>query len=275
MASRTASVWGSREVVSLLVRRDLKVKYQNSFLGYAWSLLEPLAMAAIYWFVFGVLYGQRVGPDGGGTNGYVIFLLAGLLPYLTFQSGITDSTRALTSQSKLITTMRVPREVFPLGVVAGKVVEYLFSLPVLALFAALFAMAPSWEGLYWLPAALVTQTVLLSGIALILSSANVLLRDVQRIVRILTRLLFYSSPIIYPLARVTEALESGKVPSWLGTLYEANPVVGIVQMFHAVWFPSEAPDAKLLLTSVIGSLVVFVFGWWLFRRLEPAILKEL
>lgn len=275
MASRTASVWDSREVVSLLVRRDLKVKYQNSFLGYAWSLLEPLAMAAIYWFVFGVLYGTRVGPDGGGTNGYVIYLLSGLLPYLTFQAGITDSTRALTSQAKLITTMRVPREVFPLGVVSGKVVEFFFSLPVLLLFAAIFQIWPTWQGLYWLPAALVTQTVLLCGISLILSSLNVLLRDVQRIVRILTRLLFYSSPIIYPFELVTGALESGKVPQWLGTVYEANPVVGIVQMFHAVWFPSQTPDAKLLLTSVIGSLVVFAIGWWLFRRLEPAILKEL
>ncbi|MQA98347.1 MAG: ABC transporter permease [Streptosporangiales bacterium] len=275
MASRTASVWDGREVVSLLVRRDLKVKYQSSFLGYAWSMLEPLAMAAIYWFVFGVLYGQRVGPDGGGTNGYVIFLLAGLLPWLTFNAGITDSTRALTSQSKLITTMKVPREVFPLGVVAGKVVEFFFSLPVLLLFAVIFRIWPSWEGLYWLPAALLTQTVLLAGLALLLSSANVLLRDVQRIVRILTRLMFYAAPIIYPLSKVTDAAASGHVPVWLKNVYEANPIVGIMQMFHAVWFPSEAPDTKLLLTSVIGSLVVFAFGWWLFRRLEPAILKEL
>jgi ABC-2 type transport system permease protein len=83
--------------------------------------------------------------------------------------------------------------------------------------------------------------------------------------------LFYATPIIYPLSLVRD---SG-MATWLKVTYELNPLVGIFQLHHAIWYPDEFPDARLLATTVLGSLLVLAFGWWSFRRLEPAVLKEL
>ena len=97
------------------------------------------------------------------------------------------------------------------------------------------------------------------------------MRDVERFMRLVIRVLFYATPIIYPLSLVRE---SG-LPGWLKVVYELNPLVGIFQLHHAIWYPDEFPDARLLTTTVVGSLLVLAAGWWAFRRFEPAVLKEL
>ncbi|MGW4462949.1 ABC transporter permease [Micromonospora sp. NBC_01796] len=270
MTTSVAGVWSHRNALRLLVRRDLAVKYQQSFLGYFWSLLEPLAMGAIYWFVFGVLYGTS-NHAGPAKDSYPLFLVTGIFAWMWTNSAISEATSALTGQARLITTMKVPREVFPIGRVIGRFAEYVAGLPVLVVLAAYFGeLHFGWE-LLSLPLAVLLQTILLTGVALLLSSLNVLLRDVDRLMRLFTRLLFYGTPIIYPLQLVQE---SG-MPGWVKTIYELNPLVGIFELFRAIWYPSEFPDAGLLATSVVGSLVLFFGGWWVFRRLEPAVLKEL
>ena len=111
----------------------------------------------------------------------------------------------------------------------------------------------------------------MTGLALLLSAWNVLMRDVERFMRLIIRVLFYATPIIYPLSLVRE---SG-LPGWLKVVYELNPLVGIFQLHHAIWYPDEFPDARLLAITIVGSLLVLAAGWWSFRRLEPAVLKEL
>ncbi|GAB3208867.1 ABC transporter permease [Marinactinospora thermotolerans] len=272
MASRALAVWQNRQVVNLLVRRELKVKYQKSILGYAWSLLDPLAQAAIYFFVFGVLFNARVAPGGeDAPGGYALFLLSGILPWMWMSTALNDASRALITHAKLITTMKVPREIFPLAVVQTKFIEYLLTWPVLLLFVIVLGGQTGWT-LLWLPVAIAVQFVFTLGITLFLASLNVLLRDVQRIVRILNRVLFYSSPIIYPMFQV---MESERIPGWFKTLYEMNPLVGIFQMHHAVWFPTEQPTQFILWSTVAGALIMFVIGYLTFRRLETAVLKEL
>jgi ABC-2 type transport system permease protein len=270
VTASVAEVWSHRNALSLLVRRDLAVKYQQSVLGYFWSLIEPLAMGMIYWFVFGVLYGtgQHLGP---AKDSYPLFLITGIFAWMWTNSAISEATTALTGQARLITTMRVPREVFPLGRVIGRFAEYLAGLPVLIALAAYFRELHFGMNLLALPLAILLLVVLLTGAALLLSSLNVLLADVDRLMRLVTRLLFYATPITYPLALVNN---SG-MPGWMKTLYEFNPLVGIYQLFHAVWYPSEFPSTGLLLTSIVGSVVLFFGGWWIFRTLEPAVLKEL
>ncbi|WP_233515178.1 ABC transporter permease [Marinitenerispora sediminis] len=272
MASRALSVWQNRQVVDLLVKRDLKVKYQKSILGYAWSLLDPLAQAAIYFFVFGILFNARVAPGGADApGGYALFLLSGILPWMWMSTALNDASRALITHAKLITTMKVPREIFPLAVVQTKFIEYLLTWPVLLLFVVVLGGQTGWT-LLWLPVAIGVQFVFTLGITLLLASLNVLLRDVQRIVRIMNRVLFYSSPIIYPIHQVMGA-ES--LPGWFKTVYEMNPLVGIFQMHHAVWYPTEAPSSLMLWSTVAGAVAMFAVGYWTFRRLETAVLKEL
>jgi len=265
-------VWSHRNALRVLVRRDLAVKYQQSLLGYFWSLFEPLGMAAIYWFVFGVLYSTDTNRHlGEAGDSYPLFLVTGIFAWMWTSSAISESTNALTTQARLITTMKMPREVFPIGRVAGRFAEYLAGLPILITLAVIFGEFRFGASLLALPLAVAVQATLLAGIGLLLSSLNVLVRDIERLMRLIVRVLFYATPIIYPLALVRE---SG-MPEWVRVAYQLNPLVGIFQLHHAVWYPDEFPDALPLTASVAGSLLVLVGGWWVFRRLEPTFLKEL
>jgi ABC-2 type transport system permease protein len=266
MSSQLEAVWQGRGVLGLLIRRDLTVKYQASVLGYLWSLIEPLTVAATYWFIFGVLYGARVG-DGGVP--YVLFLASGLFAWIWVQGVLTEATTALTSQARLITTIRTPRQIFAIGRVAGKFFEYLAALPVLLLIAVLLGGHFGLHLLY-LPVAVAVEGVFLTGVALLLASVNVLLRDTEKLVRLLQRVLFYALPIIYPLSKVT----AGSIPSWVTTVYQCNPLVGIIELHHAVW-STQAPPALPVWAAVIGSGLMLLGGWWVFRKLEPSVLKEL
>ncbi|MFC4560600.1 ABC transporter permease [Nocardiopsis mangrovi] len=275
MASRALAVWQNRKVVSLLVRRDLKVKYQKSVLGYAWSMLEPLAMAGVYFFVFGLVFNTNRGVPGGddAPGGYMLFLISGLLPWLWFSVALNEAPKALISHAKLITTMKVPREIFPVAVVSSKFVDYLFTWPVLLMFVFALGGRTSAGGLLlWLPLALIVQFAFSLGITLLLASVNVLVRDVERVVRILNRVLFYASAIIIPSSLV---LDSETFPDWFKTLYQLNPLLGIFKMHHAVWYPADAPNAFTLVASIGGAVLTLVIGYATFRRLETSVLKEL
>ncbi|WP_371688589.1 ABC transporter permease [Micromonospora sp. KC207] len=270
-----ARLWAHRNSLRILVRRDLAVKYQQSVLGYFWSLIEPLGMGAIYWFVFGVLYsGDTSRHLGQAAGSYPLFLITGIFAWMWASSALSEATNALTGQARLITTMNVPRQVFPIGRITGRFAEYAAGLPILVTIAAGYAVRgevrPGWSVLA-LPLAVAVQAVLLVGLALLLSALNVLMRDIERFMRLVIRVLFYATPIIYPLSLV----RSSTLPGWVKAAYELNPLVGIFQLHHAVWYPDQFPDARLLATTVAVSVLVLVGGWWAFRRLEPAVLKEL
>ncbi len=268
MTSSLRAAWLSRGVMGLLVRRDLAVKYQQSVLGYLWSLLEPLTIAATYWFIFAVLFDSgRVGPTGVP---YLLFLASGLFAWIWVNGVLGEASTALTSQALLITTIRVAREVFAVGRVLAKFVEYLAAVPVLAIIALALGVKVG-PTLLLLPVAVAMQAIFLVGVALALSSFNVLLRDVERFMRLIQRVLFYALPIVYPLALVTEA---HSIPGWVKSIYQVNPLVGIVELHHAAW-TGVVPPTRLVAVSAFGCLVVMVGGWWAFRRLEPAVLKEL
>lgn len=267
--SRLGELWRARGTVRVLVQRDLTIKYQQSFMGYLWSLVEPMAMAAIYWFVFGVLIGDRVAPEGGKEK-YPLFLVAGLFAWLWISSTINEATRALTSQAQMIKTVRVPREVYPVGRVVARFAEYLAAFPVLILFVVVFGGDVGWHS-FSLVLGLLFQVALLTGFSLLVAPLNVMMRDIERIARLLQRVLFYAAPIIYPLSLVDQS----NLPEWVKTLYYANPLVGVFQLHHAAWYPSQFPSATLLTISAVGCFGMLLIGWWSFKRLEPAVLKEL
>ncbi|MFI6574539.1 ABC transporter permease [Nocardiopsis sp. NPDC050513] len=278
VASRTLAVWEHRRVVGLLVRRDLKVKYQQSVLGYAWTMLEPMAMTLVYFTVFGVILNANRGmPESAAdSGGFLLFLVAGILPWTTFGAILGEAPRAMITHSKLITTMKVPREIFPLATVGTKFVEYLLTWPVLLVFVFALGGRPSVAGLLlWLPLAVVLTFMFGLGVTLFLSSVNVLLRDVERLTRIVTRVLFYGSAILFPASMV---LDADAVPGWAATLFQLNPLMGIFQMHRTVWFAGFGeltPTTLALSASVVGSVLMLVIGYWTFRRLEMSVLKEL
>jgi ABC-2 type transport system permease protein len=257
--ARPCALWHRRRAVQLLVARDLKVRYASSALGYLWSVLEPLLLAGIYWFIFTQVFTRTVGAEP-----YMVFLLAGLLPWTWFNGAVTDAARALHTEAKLVRSTNVPREVWVLRVVLSKGVEYALSLPVLFLFVAVYAVPVSWHVLLILPAALL-QAVLLLGLGLLLSPLVVLVRDLERIVRLALRLGFYASPVIFAVPDVPEPWDA---------LFALNPLAGIVELVRAGFYPGHVHWEHVLVSAVL-SVGLLVVGWLVFARLERTVLKEI
>ncbi|KAA1423998.1 ABC transporter permease [Mumia zhuanghuii] len=255
------AIWGARKILFLLVRRDLKVRYANSVLGYMWTVLDPLLMSFVYWAMFSILFARNV----PGDDPYIVFLLAGMLPWQWFNSTVSQSAKALRSSSRLIRSTNLPREIWILRVVASNGVEFLFSIPVLAGFLIAYQVPLHWNMLVTFPLAIVLMAVLLTGIGLGLSVLTVMVPDLDRLVKIFLRLFFYASPVLYSVT---------KLPPDLRWVYVANPVADILQMFRSGIFPHYLEWTHVGYTAVV-SLLVLALGWWLFARLERTVLKEL
>jgi ABC-2 type transport system permease protein len=194
-----------------------------------------------------------------------MFIAAGMLPWLWFRSSVTASTDVLTSNSRLVSSVSLPREMYPLSMVLTKSVEFLLTLPIVVALAAIYGMPPT-HYLFYLPLVIVLELILCVGLALLLSALTTLFIDLERALTVFMRLLFYLTPVIYPTARLHGSIRA---------VYVLNPLVGIIELHRAIWFPNTVIDAKIVLISVVGSLLAFVGGWAAFIKLEPAVLKEL
>jgi ABC-2 type transport system permease protein len=259
MVARPVALWQRRRAIRLLVTRDLKVRYASSALGYLWSVLEPLLLAGIYWFIFTQVFTRTVGAEP-----YIVFLLAGLLPWTWFNGAVTDAARALHAEAKLVRSTNVPREVWVVRVVLSKGVEFLLSLPVLFLFAFIYDASVDWHLLLLVPAVLLMATLVL-GIGLLLAPLVVLVRDLERIVRIALRLGFYASPVIFAVQDVPEPWDAA---------FSFNPLAGIFELCRAGFFPGVVNWGHVGL-SVAVSLGLLLVGWAVFARLERTVLKEI
>jgi ABC-2 type transport system permease protein len=248
-----------RHALWLLTRRDLKVRYSTSALGYLWSILDPLIMSGIYWFIF-----TQVFQRAAGTEPYIVFLLAGLLPWMWFNQAVSDSTRAFLKSAKLVRSTAIPRSIWVASITLGKGIEFLFSLPVLALFAILAGAQLSWEVIYF-PLAIALQAVLTFGIGLIVAPLVVFFRDLERAIKLFLRFLFYASPIIYAFSDLPAAIQP-----WAAF----NPLAGIFDLYRAAFFPEELNWAVVGVSAVI-SVVILVVGLWVFKRAERSVLKEI
>jgi ABC-2 type transport system permease protein len=247
-----------RQSLWLLTSRDLKVRYATSFLGYLWSVLDPLVMAIIYWFVFTQIVDRSIGAEP-----YIVSLLAGLLPWMWFNGAVGDATRAFTKDAKLVRSTRIPRTIWVNRIVLSKGIEFLAALPVIVVFAIIFGATPTW-GVLWLPVAIILQAVLTVGLSLIIAPLVVFFRDLERAVKLVLRFLFYASPIIYGLS---------DLPAGLDFWGAFNPLAGIISLYRASYFPEQL-DLRAVLISAIMSLVILGIGALVFRRMVRAVLKE-
>ncbi len=261
---RALAVARKRSELLLLIRRDLKVRYAQSILGYVWSVLDPLLMSLVFWFVFTQIFVRSV-----GETPYILFLLSGLLPFMWFQQVVEGSTHAIKDE-RLVRSTALPREIWVLRLVLAKFCEYAFALPVLAIFALAYRAPVTWDILLTVPAAAI-QVVLLTGLGFLIAPVVVLVRDVDRVVRIVLRFLFYATPVLYGLPDV---VNNEQIPTVLRTFYALNPMTGIIALYRSGFFPDQLQWAAVL-PGVAVSLAIFAAGWWVFARLEHAVLKEI
>jgi ABC-2 type transport system permease protein len=253
-----------RRSLWILTTRDLKVRYSTSALGYLWSILDPLVMAGIYWFVF-----TQVFERGAGHEPYIVFLLAGLLPWMWFTGSISDSTRAFTKEAKLIRSTTIPRTIWVARLVLSKGIEFVASIPVLGIFVivSLTTEHPATlhvESLWWL-LAIPMQAALTLGIGLLVAPLVVFFRDLERAVKLVLRFLFYASPIIYSLNDLPEAFR------FWGSF---NPLAGIFSLYRSAFFPSEL-DWFAVAVSAGMTVLFLVVGFLVYRGSIRRVLKEI
>lgn len=259
-AARVAQIYRRRDMLRTLVARDLKKKYSTSYLGYVWTLLEPTLLIAVYWAIFAHVV--RL-----GVHHYVLFLAVGVLPFNWFRTCVNGGTDALTGNSKLISSINLPREIYPLSLVIVKTIEFLLTIPIILVVAALYGKAPSVSHVWLFFVALFIEFMLNLGLVLLFSAWTTLFNDLERALTSFLRLWFYLSPVLYP---------TGRVPGVGRQLYELNPLVGIIELQRAVWFPHTTTLSwHVLLVSCVGAAIAFIGGWAAFIKLEPAVLKEL
>ncbi len=248
-----------RHSLWLLTRRDLKVRYSTSALGYFWSILDPLVMAGIYWFVFTQVFDRTV-----GATPYIVFLLCGLLPWMWFNGAVSDCTRAFLREAKLIRSTKIPRTIWVIRLVLSKGIEFLLSIPVIVVFAIATGATVHWQAFYTV-LAIVLQTALTVGVGLIVAPLVVFFRDLERATKLLLRFLFYASPIIYGLS---------DLPAGLHVWASFNPLAGIFSLYRASFFPDQL-DWFAVGVSAGMCAVFFAIGLMVFSRVERAILKEI
>ncbi|KIC59574.1 ABC transporter permease [Microbacterium hominis] len=265
-----------RQLLWLLTRRDLQVRYRGSVLGFLWTLIKPLILLATYY----VILGQVLGAAKGITN-FGIYVFSGLTIYMLFSESLGAAAGSIVGNGGLVKKIYVPREIFPLAAVGGAIFMFAMQLVVLVGAVVLFQQWPDPAGLLYLAPAIALILIYVIGIGLLLSAMNVYLRDVQYITEILLTLMMWGSPIVYSWQMVKGVLERFNLPDWLLEVYTNNPLTLAVLGFHrALWSggtPADYPPDLAGRMAVAGAIGV-VFLWaahWAFQRMQGNLAQEL
>lgn len=243
----------------MLVLRDLQRTYTRFRLGYVWTLLEPLGMTLVLWFVFSALLGRQL-----GLQPYLLFLSVAILPWWWFTNGMHGATKAFRNSGSALTISLLPTQLWVVRVVLTSMVEFLLSLPVI-----LIAMLVTWTfpGPYiaLFPVAILVQLVFMYGLGLLIASLCAVVPDTARLIRIMLRTLFYLSPVLYSVSNI---------PAHIRDFAGLNPLVGIFGLYRIGWWPDEMESIGPFAISLVVCLIVLVAGVLVFRRLEGRVLKE-
>jgi ABC-2 type transport system permease protein len=284
MVTEVRSALRYQELLRNLIRKELKVKYKNSALGFVWSLLNPLLSLAIFSLVFRVLLRF-------GIPYYAFYLLSGLLAWNLFSTSLTTATQSIVGNASLVSKVRFPRATLPLASVGASAYHFGVQFAVLAGAMVIFGYLPFWDsGFALFPAALLILLVFVSALSFVLAALNVYFRDVGHLLELGLLAWFWMTPIVYASAWVQERLAD--TPG-LWSLYLANPMTGIVLAFQRglyaqVSATGDNGEQQAVLVQAplswyyqrlgyvaILSVVALAVCWMVFRRLEGRLAEEL
>lgn len=262
-------VIAARELLWNLTLRELRTKYRRSFLGWAWSMLNPLATVAIYGFVFGVLFdAQAPVGDPSGVESFAVFMLCGLLPWNFFALVNNLGMGAIANNAGLVRRVAFPRETLVFANVGHACVQFAIEMALLAVVLAIVGTG-YWP---WIPLVLVTMVLLAAfatGFALALSALAVYFRDLTYLWAIALQVWFFATPVVYP-----PSLIDANAPSWAARILEQNPTSRFAEVFRAMLYDGSAPPWGSLGILALWSIAALVLGWWIFTRLARRLPEE-
>ena len=242
-----------------MVVRDIRARYAGSALGLTWAFAQPVLWMLLYTAVFGVIL--RV-PVEKGFSGFPEFLLAGLLPWMAIQEGISRSASVLTDNAAMVKKTVFPVETLVLSVVLAAIVNQLIAFVIFAVYVASVGhLSPGW--LCLAAPALVCQALLTYGIGCFAATVTTFLRDAVQLVGIALTVVFWATPIVYPISMIPPR------HAWLLAVVRANPVTRLVEMYRAAFSTHVAPSAVSVLTLALFCAAVAVTGAALFAKARP------
>jgi ABC-2 type transport system permease protein len=250
----------TKSLGAVLVWRELVIRYKRSVLGVVWALIEPLADVLIYVAIFGFILGQRETVES-----YPLFIVFGVLPWTFLSSSANNGCTALLEHAALVRKVAFHRELLVLAIIFSRLTTLLVGLLLSLAWAGLWTVRGAqlhWEAVKWLPVGVVLLVLGATGLALAMAALQIVLRDTSFLLRYTLRLMFFCTPIIYPLSQVPEGLRD---------LFRLNPMVGVMACFHTIATHDGVVDAASVGAAAVWSLIIAGGGWWMFRRLQPTV----
>lgn len=252
---RTATTVKNVHLLRELVKRDFHARFTGSVLGVFWAVLQPLSLVILYWFVFTYMFTPR-GAAGTGPD-YIQFLIAGLLPWLGINEGVIRSTTSIVENAPMVRRLAFRSELL---VVVPNASALIFEIIALVLFGGFLIARGSPPRMAWLlPLALVLQFTVQVGIGWFLAATYVFFRDLTPILGFVLSVLFYLSPILYPVVGRFERF------------FIWNPMTPLLGLFRSALLSSALPGAGSLVFLVAVAVAVFTGGLLFFRRAQPTL----
>ena len=273
---RLTDIWRYRELLVGLVRKELKVKYKNSVLGFMWSMLNPALYLVVYYVVFQLVL-------KAGVPNFAIFLLSGLLVWNLFATGLPGATGSIVGNAAIVKKVSFPREILAMAAVGAALVHFFLQATVMVLTLAVFRYPPSPSYLLLVPVALFALLLFTSALGILLAAVNVYLRDTQHLLELALLAWFWATPIVYPYRLAADKLEN------LDWVYRLNPMTPIVLTFQRAIYNETTPNGMAVLPTGVGhgwylaqlggviavSAVLFLVALRVFGRLEGNFAEEL
>lgn len=239
-----------RELLNQLVIKDIKLKYRRSYLGYIWSILNPLLMMFVLVIVFSNLFKFDI-PN------FAVYLLTGQVIFGFIAEATSMAVNSITSNASLLKKTYVPKYIFTIAKVTSSLVNLLFSLVALVL-VMIFTQVEPTLNILWFPIVILQVYIFGLGISLILAAMAVFFRDIQYLWGVFISIWMYLTPIIYPVSIIPK--------EYLWAYQNFNPMYSYVQQFRNVVLEGSSLPIDLLIQGTIWSLVVLVLGILIFKR---------
>jgi len=246
-------LWEYRELLYILIWRDIKVRYKQTAIGAAWAVIQPFFAMVVFSLFFGRL--AKIPSEG---LPYPIFTYSALLPWQFFSKALTEASTSLVMNERIITKVYFPRLLVPTAVVLAGLVDFGIAFVILVGMMFFYGIMPSWPVLT-IPFFLLLALMTALGVSFWLSALDVEYRDVRYTLPFLTQLWLFATPVVYPSTMVPEAWRA---------LYGLNPMVGVIEGFRWALLGSTPPEPGMLAVSTVAVALLFMSGLIYFRRME-------
>ena len=252
------NLYNYRELLKTSVKKEVRSKYKNSFLGVVWSFLNPLLQIMVYAIIFSLILKNK-------QEHYAVFLCAGIIPWTFFSIAINKSAFTIIENGNIIKKVYFPREIIPISVVVAESINFLISTIIILGFVIIGGIGITNYLLFY-PIILIAQYLVITAISFVVSSICVYFRDLQHFIGIILQLLFYATPIVY---------SQESIPFEYQWILKLNPMTYIINAYRDIFYYQKSIEViPIIMLIFIGIAACFV-GYKIFNKLQRGFAEQL